>query len=198
MTDGRSWRGRAVYLLPLACAAVAALALFWALGLDGGSSAADEREQEEAGGLEEDEDASDDEGSTADGIDVETSEEVSGILSSLSSAAAGEATTETFLTDVEERAEEMAESSSDEVAVVSWEEEAGLVELAGSVLEAYEDLGDAALATSGYLDLQGNAWGAVVQGGSSWVDIVIITTEDDETSTARVVRLLPEDVGSDG
>lgn len=198
MTDGRSWRGRAVYLLPLACAAVAALALFWTLGLEGGSSAADEREQEEAGGWEDDEDASDDEGSTAGGVDVETSEEVSGILSSLSSAAAGEATTETFLTDVEELAAEMAESSPDEVAVVSWEEEADLVELAGSVLEAYEDLGDAVLATSGYLDLQGNAWGAVVQGGSSWVDIVIITTEDDETSMARVARLLPEDVESGG
>lgn len=116
------------------------------------------------------------------------------VLSLFADDGADEVSGETFLEDIALLAEEEADGSADGVVSVFWEEDATLVELAGSVLSAYSEVDGAVLATSGYLDLQGNAWGAVVQGGESWVDIVLVTTEDDASSTAQIVRLLPDAV----
>lgn len=79
-------------------------------------------------------------------------------------------------------------------ASVSWTEEGGVVEMASRVLNSYQEVPGAVLMTSGYLDLKGNAWGAIVRGGGEWVDIVLIVTAETEPgaedlSSARVVRL---------
>ncbi len=117
-------------------------------------------------------------------------------------------TTETFLDELEERsvgasgeADATDGSAADagqgyqEVSgdiTVTWEEEAGLVEVAGAVLRAYEETGDAMLVTSGYLDLKGTVWSALVQ-GAGWVDVVAVRSAlDDGSSTVRVARLLPD------
>ena len=185
-TDG--WRRWTVLLAPLACLVAALLALGWVSSLDGGEKAStaggSSSVGEQAGDSTAGEDALDGE--------LELSDEVDGALSSLLDGNLEETSGETFLSDVAILADEMAEESPDKVAVVSWEEESDLPELAENVLKAYEGVDGAVLATSGYLDLKGNAWGAVIQGGSDWVDIVLVTTEDGETSTARVARLLPE------
>ena len=66
--------------------------------------------------------------------------------------------------------------------------------MASRVLNSYQEAPGAVLMTSGYLDLKGNAWGAIVRGGEEWVDIVLIVTAETEPgaedlSSARVVRL---------
>lgn len=50
------------------------------------------------------------------------------------------------------------------------------------------------LPASGYLDMQGNVWGAIVQGGDAWCDVVLVNTEGGRESTVRVTRLLPGEV----
>lgn len=181
---GRRWT---VLLAPFICLVAALLALVWISSMEGGdaTSAGDGSSPEEGQA-----------GDTAEedvlGDELELSDEADSTLSSLLDGDAEETSGETFLADVAALAEQLVEESPDEVAVVSWEEESDLPELAEDVLEAYEEVDGAALATSGYLDLMGNAWGAVVQGGSDWVDIVLVTTEGGTSSTVRVARLLPE------
>lgn len=140
------------------------------------------------------EDSADDDAADGSGEGDALSDTADGVLSLFADDAAEEVSGETFLEDIALLAEEEADGSADGVVSVFWEEDATLVELAGSVLSAYSEVDGAVLATSGYLDLQGNAWGAVVQGGESWVDIVLVTTEDDASSTAQIVRLLPDAV----
>lgn len=84
------------------------------------------------------------------------------------------------------------DNASKGVVALSWEEKDALPITGKRVLTAYESLENAVLVTSGYLDLKGNAWAASIQGGCSWVDLIVITTTNDKASTARVVRLLPE------
>lgn len=105
-------------------------------------------------------------------------------LESLSEAALGEG----------EAAEPDAAAVPASSASVSWAEEGDVVEMASCVLNSYQEVPDAVLMTSGYLDLKGNAWGAIVRGGEEWVDIVLIFTAETEPgaedlSSARVVRL---------
>lgn len=192
----RARRGWAVWLAPLACVAAVLVALFWAGSLIEGGGAAGE-------GADVGDAASADEGSAVDGEDGTdgdgAAEDVDdGALvdlvdraSEAFSGGGSVSSTETFLADLASAAEA---ADADEVALVAWEKESDLVGLASDVLSTYEGVDDASLVTSGYLDLEGDAWGAVVQGGSSWVDIVVVSTEDDETSTARVVRLVPDSV----
>lgn len=163
MSHRRPGRSIAVYVGPLVCAAAALLALLWSCGL-----------QTEA---------------TSEDAQDALIESVSELVADVEPDTTGEVTAASFLEALSEGAEQ--EGGSAQPVCVSWEEEADLVALATDVLEAYGGLDGASLATSGYLDLQGNAWGAVVRGGTSWVDIVFVTTQDDETSCASVVRLLP-------
>lgn len=76
----------------------------------------------------------------------------------------------------------------------SWSSDQAIDKLARSVLLAYRDLSHVQLATSGYLDLKGNAWGAIVFDPNGWVDIVTVAAEEgDASSTARVVRMVAMD-----
>lgn len=102
--------------------------------------------------------------------------------------------------DAEEAEEAAAGADAEEAAAaggalaVVWEVAEPVDALATSVLEAYRATASTRLATSGYLDLKGNVWGAVVQGGGDWVDVVVIAAsgeeDEDDEATARVVRLV--------
>lgn len=81
---------------------------------------------------------------------------------------------------------------------VSFEVTGGLVTAAEGVLRAYRARHGAQLLASGYLDLKGNVWGAIVWDGAEWVDIVIVAAgEDDAMATVRVVRHRPPRQGED-
>ena len=85
--------------------------------------------------------------------------------------------------DVED-ADERASTS------VSWKESKGIVEAARGVLEKYREVESVDLVTSGYVDLAGNVWAALLSDGKGWVDMVTIEAgENDEGSTVTVVRL---------
>lgn len=88
-----------------------------------------------------------------------------------------------------------ADGGDESAAAVTWEGDADVPSLASEVLEAYRAAG-VELATSGYLDLRGDAWGAVLRGGEGWADVVTVAGEvasdaGSERSRARVVRLWP-------
>lgn len=90
-----------------------------------------------------------------------------------------------------------SEGGDEGAAAVTWERDADVPALAAEVLEAYRTAG-VELATSGYLDLKGNAWGAVLRGGEGWADVVTVAGEGPaaaggERSRARVVRLWPQE-----
>lgn len=73
---------------------------------------------------------------------------------------------------------------------VSWKESRGIVEAARGVLEVYREVESVDLVTSGYVDLAGNVWAALLSDGKGWVDMVTIEAgESDEGSTVTVVRL---------
>lgn len=77
---------------------------------------------------------------------------------------------------------------------VFWKSGKGLVKTAQGILERYEQVDTAALSTSGYLDLQGNVWGAIVSDSRGWVDMcTVIAGESDEACEVRAVRLLPKE-----
>ena len=105
--------------------------------------------------------------------------------------AGGSASTDTFLLVLEQGA-----ASRDE-ASCSWSSEQPVDELARSVLLAYRELPHVQLATSGYLDLKGNAWGAIVFDPDGWVDIVTVAEEGDDSSCARVVRMVAAKDGAE-
>lgn len=101
-----------------------------------------------------------------------------------------ETTGSAFLEDLEGAATE-SEATSAAACTVCWEEPRALPAVASGLLEAYREAGVASPVVSGYLDLKGNAWAAVMQGAAGWSDVVLVRTEDDTVSSVRVTRLLP-------
>lgn len=159
-------RGRWLpYALPAACAVAALLAFSWAGGAEGGRIS-------DGDGVD---------GIAAGGLETATDRLLRGGEPSPSSR-------ERFLDDLS-TAVAAGRGREEGGAVVAWSERSDVPELAATVLSAYRDGGTASLATSGYLDLKGNAWGAVARDSRGWVDIVLVSTADGETSEARVARL---------
>lgn len=64
----------------------------------------------------------------------------------------------------------------------------GVVSQARQTLEDYQRRGDCLLRSSGYLDLLGNVWGCVIDGGS-WVDVVVVRSTPDGGADRSVVRM---------
>lgn len=82
------------------------------------------------------------------------------------------------------------------VGSVDWTVAGDLIEPAEDILAAYRDAEGAVLVASGYLDLKGNLWGAVVRGAGGWVDVVVVSTAEDAGETrVRVARLHAEGQG---
>ena len=101
---------------------------------------------------------------------------------------AGGASSATFMGDLEEE----AACTDDPQVGIAWEEPRGLAPVAGDILDRYAACGTARLATSGFIDIKGNVWGAVIEDGRGWVDVVTVTeAPDGASSTARVIRMLP-------
>lgn len=104
---------------------------------------------------------------------------------------ASDSSAERFLSDLAREADAEADKDGDGVVAVMWEQEGDLIEPASAVLRAYAAEPTASLKMSGYLDIKGNVWGAIVLDGRGWVDIVYVTTEDDASSTVvRIARML--------
>lgn len=83
-----------------------------------------------------------------------------------------------------------ASTQADGEASCVWTSAQPINELAADVLRAYQGVSGARLMTSGYLDLKGNAWGAIVLDECGWVDIVTVVAEEgNKASTARVTRI---------
>lgn len=100
-----------------------------------------------------------------------------------SGIAAGDSSPGRFLDD-------LAATPHGDDAAVAWSSAGGLVEAASEVLEAYRDRGGTSVMASGYLDLRGRAWGALVGDGSGWVDVVtVMGDEEDAHGEVRVARL---------
>lgn len=101
---------------------------------------------------------------------------------------AGGASSATFMGQLEEA----AARTDDPQVGIAWEEPRGLAPVAGDILDRYAACGTARLATSGFIDIKGNVWGAVIEDGRGWVDVVTVTeAPDGASSTARVIRMLP-------
>lgn len=93
-----------------------------------------------------------------------------------------------FLNALARRAAQADEDGAD--IVISWSDASDVPALAETVLAAYRDDDAASLMASGYLDLSGNAWAALLWDGSRWVDVVSVVSSG-EGATARIVRMLP-------
>ena len=75
---------------------------------------------------------------------------------------------------------------------VYWVEEGDLPIAAEGALREYAKMDGARLETSGYLDLHGNAWAALISGRGDWCDVILATTEDGEESVVRVTRIISD------
>ena len=104
-------------------------------------------------------------------------------------------TAQTFLQALDERASVATGSSANSAIVVrlAWSEDRPLTETAADILHAYREVSTARLALSGYLDIKGNVWGAIVRDGRGWVDMVTVAADvGDASCRLRVVRLAPQ------
>lgn len=109
------------------------------------------------------------------------------------SAPASPSSSGEFLDDLERRTGVVGNGETQ--ACVSWSDERGLVAAARGALSAYREEGTSSLVTSGYLDLSGRVWGALVRHETGAVDIMVAFEAKDGTATVRVTRLLPVDQG---
>lgn len=75
---------------------------------------------------------------------------------------------------------------------VEWDAQEALPVAAKDTLDRYAAAGGASLVMSGYVDLAGDVWCALVQGGAEWCDLVLTSAREGDRSTVRVVRMWPE------
>lgn len=104
-------------------------------------------------------------------------------------------TTQTFLRALDERSGVAVEPPVDNAIAVrlAWTEDRPMTKVAADLLRAYREVPTAQLALSGYLDIKGNVWGAVVRDGCGWVDMVTVAADaGDASCRLRVIRLTPQ------
>ncbi|WP_066830139.1 hypothetical protein [Collinsella ihumii] len=170
----------ALFALPAACLAVALGALWWTQGVaDIVAPSSSEATGQRA------EDVSDERSAveTVDS-DVERMFERAEVVMEK----AVESSVDSFISDLGAGAEKGAQG-----AAVQWSEQRDLVGPAQDVLYAYAELPEAELMSSGYLDLAGNVWVALVQGGREWVDMVYLASNEERSETdVHIVRLRAE------
>ena len=102
---------------------------------------------------------------------------------------------QTFLQALDERAASETEPAADNAIAVrlAWSEDRPMTEAAADLLRAYREVPTAQLALSGYLDIKGNVWGAIVRDGRGWVDMVTVAADaGDASCRLRAVRLVPQ------
>lgn len=168
----RGCRGRYAFMAPVLCVLAVVVTLF----LVNGGSRTPSFEQEGA--------------AVADDAAFEWGEDVRDALENvLERNGSTESSSEAFLEDIERAVER--EQKQGGVAGVFWTEHQALPDAAELLLRAYQRVDDVELMSSGYLDLRGNVWGALVRSADGWVDILAVSTKDDVASEVRVVRLVP-------
>lgn len=104
-------------------------------------------------------------------------------------------TAQTFLQALDEQAASATEPSADNANAVrlAWSEDRPMTEAAEDLLRAYREVPTAQLALSGYLDIKGNVWGAIVRDGRGWVDMLTVAADaSDASCRLRAVRLVPQ------
>lgn len=218
-----------VRALPVACGAIALCILAGALRLTGegreptvalGEGARRQeqaRKEESTDANRKGEDAGADEGPA--GNEGEWTDGAQAAIDRARELVEGEArasTPESFLDDLNQGA--FADGERDDrtgvvgVSSVQWKVREDIPKATEPVLNAYAEHGGAHLLASGYLDLRGNVWGAViradvVQGASAasgeaatdgsrdsgsldaWCDVVLVSTDDGAESTVRIARM---------
>lgn len=218
-----------VRALPVACGAIALCILAGALRLTGegrepavalGEGARRQeqaRKEESTDANRKGEDAGADEGPA--GNEGEWTDGAQAAIDRARELVEGEArasTPESFLDDLNQGA--LADGDRDDrtgavgVSSVQWKVQEDIPKATEPVLNAYADRGGAHLLASGYLDLRGNVWGAVIRadvvpgasaasgeaatGGSrdsgsldAWCDVVLVSTDDGAESTVRIARM---------
>ena len=108
-------------------------------------------------------------------------------------------TAQTFLQSLDAQAGTVPEPSGDSAiaARLAWSEDRPMTEAAADMLRAYREVPTAQLALSGYLDIKGNVWGAIVRDGRGWVDMVTVAADTGDASCRlRAVRLAPQTISS--
>lgn len=108
-------------------------------------------------------------------------------------------TVQTFLQKLDERAVGATERPAGNAiaARLAWAEDRPMTEAAADLLRAYREVPTSQLALSGYLDIKGNVWGAIVRDGRGWVDMVTVAADaGDASCRLRVVRLTPQKTNS--
>ena len=108
-------------------------------------------------------------------------------------------TVQTFLQKLDERAVGATERPAGNAiaARLAWAEDRPMTEAAADLLRAYREVPTSQLALSGYLDIMGNVWGAIVRDGRGWVDMVTVAADaGDASCRLRVVRLTPQKTNS--
>ena len=108
-------------------------------------------------------------------------------------------TAQTFLRTLDKRSGTATDSPEDNAIAVrlAWSEDRPMTEAAADMLRAYREVPTAQLALSGYLDIKGNVWGAIVRDGRGWVDMVTVAADTGDASCRlRAVRLVPQTISS--
>ena len=104
-------------------------------------------------------------------------------------------TAQTFLQALDEWAASETEPAADNAIAVrlAWSEDRPMTEAAADLLRTYREVPTAQLALSGYLDIKGNVWGAIVRDGRGWVDMVTVAADvGDASCRLCAVRLVPQ------
>lgn len=196
---GRGSRVRLGFaLLPVICLAVALAAARLGLGGRDGGVASDLEEVAASAGSDIEDAATSDDAVAAGGMPVlgaedDAAADAPGEMGS--SALSGDyLSREGAFLDELARDAAQADLARDGVAARQmWTEERSLPETAADVLRAYADESCASLAMSGYLDIWGDVWGAIVRDARGWVDMVSVTAGENDTSCdVSVVRLMPQ------
>lgn len=104
-------------------------------------------------------------------------------------------TAQTFLQSLDTQVGAVPEASGDSAiaARLAWSEDRPMTEAAADMLRAYREMPTAHLALSGYIDIKGDLWGAVVRDDRGWVDMVTVAADEGDVSCRlRAVRLVPQ------
>ena len=154
--------GRGAYAVPVGCALIALATVLWMSNRASGDDVPSE-------------------------TTLEVPEGISGeVAEALTSSAASPSSLATFLDDLGE-----GEEGDGAVRVLAWSEAHDLPAATEEVLRAYREKGSVTLMSSGYLDLAGNVWAALLRHGSGAVDIMTVSTADGASSEVRIARLEP-------
>lgn len=167
---------RGIWALVLVVAMVALLACSWAFSVVGGHGSGSHDSEVEG---------------AADALRVSEADVAQDVARKLLQEDGADSSTASFLSDLEKPSSSGADASETGFqTALAWKDERGLEAVAEDLLLSYAERSDAELLSSGYLDIKGRAWAAMLMVGSNCVDmLVVIGDEDDASCEVRAMRL---------